>query len=253
MNEYHFSAELAQQYGLDEAIMLHNLAYWVQKNTIDGRNIHDGRAWTYNSQESFREWFPFWTRRQIQRVLKSLEDQQAIIKGNYNVRPMDRTLWYTVSDGILDYYGIREPEEHDSVPSMDANGAIDGTKPCDETHETVPAIPKNKHKEKTKDTLTECAYVDQEQQFALFWKKYPKKTAKIDAWERWKRLNPDPELFAQIMAGLDMWLRSEQWGRGVIPHPATWLNKKRWKDENVIPSQPVSQQRIEPGEGWEYV
>lgn len=253
MNEYHFSAELAQKYGLDEAIMLHNLAYWVQKNTIDGRNIHDGRAWTYNSQESFREWFPFWTRRQIQRVLKSLEDQQAIIKGNYNVRPMDRTLWYTVSDGILEYYGIREPEEHDSVPSMDANGAIDGTKPCDETHETVPAIPKNKHKEKTKDTLTECACVDQEQQFALFWKKYPKKTAKIDAWERWKRLNPDPELFAQIMAGLDMWLCSEQWGRGVIPHPATWLNKKRWKDENVIPSQPVSQQRIEPGEGWEYV
>lgn len=253
MNEYHFSAELAQKYGLDEAIMLHNLAYWVQKNTIDGRNIHDGRAWTYNSQESFREWFPFWTRRQIQRVLKSLEDQQAIIKGNYNVKPMDRTLWYTVSDGILAYYGIREPEEHDSVPSIDANGAIDGTKPCDETHETVPAIPKNKHKEKTKDTLTECACVDQEQQFALFWERYPRKTDKKKAREVWQRLHPDPALFAQIMAGLDRHLRSEQWQRGVIPHPTTWLNRARWEDELDLPTPPDGPRRIEPGEGWEYV
>ena len=33
MNDYHFSAELAKRYGLDEAIMLHHFAYWVQKNT----------------------------------------------------------------------------------------------------------------------------------------------------------------------------------------------------------------------------
>ena len=52
MREYHFSAELAQRYGLDEAIMLHNFAYWVQKNTLDRRNIHNGRAWTYNSQDA---------------------------------------------------------------------------------------------------------------------------------------------------------------------------------------------------------
>ena len=50
MGEYHFSAELAKRYGLDEAIMLHHFAYWVQKNTIDGRNIHDGRAWSYSTQ-----------------------------------------------------------------------------------------------------------------------------------------------------------------------------------------------------------
>lgn len=253
MNEYHFSAELAQQYGLDEAIMLHNLAYWVQKNTIDGRNIHDGRAWTYNSQESFQEWFPFWTRRQIQRVLKSLEEQQAIIKGNYNVKPMDRTMWYTISDAVMEHYAIRLPSEHHTVLSTDPNGAMDSTEPCHAQHETVPAIPKNKHKEKTKDTLTECACVDQEQQFALFWERYPRKTDKKKAREVWQRLHPDQALFAQIMAGLDRHLRSEQWQRGVIPHPTTWLNRARWEDELDPPTPPDGPRRIEPGEGWEYV
>jgi len=35
------------------------------------------------------------------------------------------------------------------------------------------------------------------------------------------------------MAGLERWLVSDQWQRGVIPHPATWLNDKRWEDEDI--------------------
>ena len=103
MNDYHFSAELAKRYGLDEAIMLHHFAYWVQKNTIDGRNIHDGRAWSYSTQDALAEWFPFWSRRQIQRILKSLEEQSAVIKGQFNGNRMNRTMWYSVVDSVLDY------------------------------------------------------------------------------------------------------------------------------------------------------
>lgn len=253
MREYHFSAELARQYGLDEAVMLHHLAYWVQKNTLDGRNIHDGRAWTYNSQESFQEWFPFWSRRQIQRVLKSLEEQQAIIKGNYNVKPMDRTLWYTLSDGVLAHYAIRPPAEPQTGQSTDRNGAMDGTEPCDGTHETVPAIPKSKHKEKTKETHSDGAGADQQKQFAAFWARYPRKEGRKRAWEKWQRLHPDGVLFAGIMAGLDRHLRSEQWQRGVIPHPATWLNGERWEDELPLLPQRPAERRIDPGEGCEYV
>lgn len=89
MGEYHFSAELAQQYGLDEAIMLHNLAYWMRKNALDGRNIHDGQVWTFSSLEAFTEWFPFWSVKQIRRILASLEQQALIQKGNYNKRATD--------------------------------------------------------------------------------------------------------------------------------------------------------------------
>ena len=48
MGEYHFSVEIAQQYGVNEAIMLHNLAFWIRKNSVDGRNIYDGAVWTFS-------------------------------------------------------------------------------------------------------------------------------------------------------------------------------------------------------------
>lgn len=257
--DYHFSGELAQKYGLDEAIILHHLAYWVQKNTIDGRNIHDGRVWTFNTQSALSQWFGWWSRRQIQRILKSLEDQGAIIKGSYNTRPMDRTLWYSVADEVLEHYAIPSPpaEEQaaETVPSSARNGALNGTERCNEMHETVPAIPKRIHKEKPKETITDGAGVNQDEQFARFWERYPRKEGKKRAREKWKRLNPDSDLFARIMAGLERSIRSDQWRRGIIPHAVTWLNGERWDDDppDNGPARPDAPKRIDPGEGYRYV
>lgn len=265
--EYHFSGEMARKYGLDEAIILHNLAYWVKKNTIDGRNIHDGRAWTYNSQHAFSEWFPWWSRRQVQRILNSLEEKGAIQKGIYNAKPMDRTMWYTVGDDVLEHYGIQRPPEGldtmEQEPEADAQtvlctepfGAMEGTEPCHGKHETVPPIPKYKTKEKTKETLTDGVRSNQVEQFRAFWDAYPRKEGKKRTKVKWNRLNPDPELFGRIMKGLHRHIASEQWRRGVIPHPTTWLNGERWEDELATGTRgnPEPPQRIDPGEGFRYV
>lgn len=59
--------------------------------------------------------------------------------------------------------------------------------------------------------------------FTLFWDAYPKKSTKQreEAWTAWKRLNPNPDGVAHIMAQLDAWKKSEQWleqgGRFVTP------------------------------------
>lgn len=99
------------------------------------------------------------------------------------------------------------------------------------------------------------AGVDQNRQFELFWSRYPRKEGKKKAREKWKRLNPDPVLFARIMAGLDKHIHSEQWRRGVIPHPTTWLNGERWEDELPTGDRggPEPPRRIDPGEGYRYV
>ena len=263
MREYHFSAELAQRYGLDEAIMLHNFAYWVQKNTLDRRNIHNGRAWTYNSQDALTEWFPFWTRRQIQRILKSLEDQGVVIKDQFNENRMNRTMWYSLADSVLEYYGIREPDcvesdsdadepaKHETVRCIDANGAECGTERGHAQHETVQCNIGNKEKtSKEKTTNTDSAGVDQRSQFAAFWARYPLKQGKKRAWESWQKLKPDPALFARIMEGLENHIRSEQWARRhVIPHPATWLNGEHWADEFPTPGGSTALTE----EGCEYV
>ena len=271
--EYHFSAEMAKTYGLDEAILIHHFAYWVKKNTIDGRNIHAGRAWTYNSQSTLSEWFGWWSRRQIQRILRSLEDKGVIIKGNYNRKPMDRTLWYTVSDAVLEHYDIQLPpagletmeltdrgeSDAKTVQSTEPNGAMSGTEQCYEKHGTVPAIPDIIPDKKPNNTMSDHgsdgARVDQKKQFQIFWERYPRGEGKKKAEEKWKRLNPDPALFAKIMEGLERSIRSEQWRRGIIPHATTWLNGERWNDrfKDTGPDGPDPPKRIQPGEGYRYV
>ncbi|MFI5056904.1 MAG: DUF1376 domain-containing protein [Candidatus Acidiferrales bacterium] len=67
--------------------------------------------------------------------------------------------------------------------------------------------------------------------FSLFWEKWPRKQAKSDARRAWMKI-PISE-YPAIMSGLEKWRTSDQWKRGVIPHPATWLNEKRWQDEDI--------------------
>ncbi len=70
--------------------------------------------------------------------------------------------------------------------------------------------------------------------FESFWGAYPRKTAKPAALKAWGKLAPDAGLVALILAALDRHRASEQWRRDggqFIPHPATWLNQRRWEDE----------------------
>ena len=106
---YSFDIFLAKEVGVNEAIMIQNLVFWISKNKANEKHYHDGRYWTYNSQQAFEEIFPFWSKYQIQRILKSLEEQSIILKGNYNKSSYDRTSWYGFSDyaiSMLQKYNI---------------------------------------------------------------------------------------------------------------------------------------------------
>lgn len=75
--------------------------------------------------------------------------------------------------------------------------------------------------------------------FDLFWQAYPRKVAKPDAMQAWRRIMPDAELSARILAALERARSTEQWQRDegkFIPHPATWLNKRRFDDEIPQPA-----------------
>lgn len=98
---YGFDVEVALEYGVNEAIILNHLVFWINKNKANNRHFYDGRYWTYNSQQAFSELFPFWSKHQIHRLLKSLEERNIIIKGNYNKASYDRTLWYAISDSAI--------------------------------------------------------------------------------------------------------------------------------------------------------
>ena len=71
--------------------------------------------------------------------------------------------------------------------------------------------------------------------FDAFWKTYPKKVGKDAAEKVWARKVKADDVQA-VMDALDKQRSSEQWnqdGGRFIPHPSTWLNQGRWKDEDV--------------------
>jgi hypothetical protein len=74
-------------------------------------------------------------------------------------------------------------------------------------------------------------YETKESGFDVFWERWPQKQAKQPARSAWMKI-PLSE-YPAIMLGLEKWRTSDQWKRGVIPHPATWLNEKRWQDEDI--------------------
>lgn len=75
-----------------------------------------------------------------------------------------------------------------------------------------------------------------EEQFEQFYKSYPKKVKK-DLVKKWFEKNkPSSELFSSMMNSLEQFRGCEDWLKDkgqYIPYPSTWLNQKRWEDENI--------------------
>jgi hypothetical protein len=66
--------------------------------------------------------------------------------------------------------------------------------------------------------------------FGEFWQAYPRKVAKPAAEKAWRKVAAEAD---SILAGLRVWAGSDEWakdGGQFIPHPATFLNQRRWED-----------------------
>lgn len=71
--------------------------------------------------------------------------------------------------------------------------------------------------------------------FEKFWSAYPKKKSKGYAERVFRKINPDEQLLATMLAKIERARKSDDWlknGGQYIPYPATWLNARGWEDEN---------------------
>lgn len=77
--------------------------------------------------------------------------------------------------------------------------------------------------------------------FERFWSVYPRHIAKQNAKKSFDKLNPDDELLEVMIRAVNEQKKTDQWTKDngqFIPHPATWINQKRWEDESV-PAKPA--------------
>jgi hypothetical protein len=94
---------------------------------------------------------------------------------------------------------------------------------------------KDKEKDMVKEVSKEESLRETKLKFEDFYFAYPRRVAKHAAFKAWGAIKPDQALFNRIMASVNAWAKTDQWqDPQFIPHPATFLNQKRWEDE--IPS-----------------
>ena len=98
MSYHMFDTKVAKRLGIVEAVLLHNIQFWIDKNRVNEKHFYKGRYWTYNSAKAFSELFEYLSDRQISRALKQLVDDGWLIKDNFNANPFDRTNWYALTD-----------------------------------------------------------------------------------------------------------------------------------------------------------
>lgn len=132
MPTHHFDTDDAMVYGVDAAVILYNLKFWLDKNKANLQNIHDGRVWTYNKLDAWCELFPYYSRRQIERILNNLQKAGILLKGNYSSNKFDKTVWYSLN---LPKYALEAPES-----SISPNGEIDNTERGNRCHQTVKCL-----------------------------------------------------------------------------------------------------------------
>ena len=104
--------KLATEIGLNEAIVLQQMHYWLKKSNHN----YDGRRWIYNSFPDWQKHFPFWSVMTIKRAVYSLEKQNLLYVGNYNKAKFDKTKWYSINYEKLE--GMKRPSYQNDTTSV---------------------------------------------------------------------------------------------------------------------------------------
>lgn len=207
-----FDVSIATEHGVNSAILIENLRFWIAKNAANKKHFHDSRTWTYNSAKAFAELFPYMSEDNIQRTLKKLEDRGVVLSGNYNLNPYDRTKWYSLDESYLSANtGNTFRENAESSIGTDVN-----------TNNTKPSA-----------------------LFEDFWQYYPKKVNRLNVvkWFNTKKLSDDK--YMEIISGLKRYIKCDKVVNGYIKDPLAWLREERWQDEYVTTNKNVAVSDIE--------
>jgi hypothetical protein len=90
---------LATAIGLNEAIILQQVHYWLDPRT--NKNIKNGVTWVYNTYHQWAKQFPFWSEVTIGRIIRSLENK-GLLKSSYlSPRSLKKEKWYTIDYVVL--------------------------------------------------------------------------------------------------------------------------------------------------------
>jgi len=197
---------LAKEIGLNEAIVLQQIQYWINA-PAGGKNI-DGVKWIWNSVSEWQAQFPFWSSDTIKRTLGKLKERGLIRVSQFNKATWDRTNFYTIDYSTLSTI-VESTDRGKLHQSVGAN--------C--THLDEGKL----HHSTNTDTTT-----DTNVRFSAFWKLYPKKKDKKKAGVAFGRLTKGN--MDKAIKHLKTYPYNGTEPR-FTPLPTTYIHGERWDDE----------------------
>ena len=98
-----FNTTLAERYGIEEAILIEHLYWWIHKNDCDEveEMFQEGRVWCRFTAKGISKYIPYMNAHKIWRVLQGLEKKDKIKVGNFNKLATNHTSWYAFSDDFI--------------------------------------------------------------------------------------------------------------------------------------------------------
>lgn len=113
---------LARELGLNEALILQQINYWIEINKKSGNNYYEGRYWTYNSIRAWQENdFDYMSIDTVKRTFAKLEKLNYLLVGNFNKDPRDKTKWYTINEEKLKelYFDIEKKKRQKELEALE--------------------------------------------------------------------------------------------------------------------------------------
>ena len=210
-----FDVEIAKRYGINAAVLLENIGYWIKQNEANQTNFYDGRYWTFNSRRAYRELFPYMSERQIATAFEKLISDGLIVTGNYNKLAYDRTLWYALTkkgECILHFDTMEMPE------MSNANN---------QNVEPIPNITADTNTNKNADNIIST-------EFETLWEMYPRQIGKAKALKAYEKARKNGVTFDEVKRGIEAYRRQIETLKTAteyIKHGSTWFNGEGWKDD----------------------
>ena len=131
-NEKSDKKKRCEHNGLNKAIFINQIHYWIELNKKTNKNFRDGYYWTYNTYSGWVETdFCYWSSDTIKRTVNALEEIGVVVStSKYNKFKIDKTKWYRIDydrlqeiiDNVSEYESasctIEEGNLHRTIPEI---------------------------------------------------------------------------------------------------------------------------------------
>lgn len=219
MANHTFNVTLAERYGIESAILIEHIYWWIHKNECDKAEgmERDGRWWCRSTAKGFAKYIPYLKPDKIWRILRKMEGHILLV-GNFNTKVLNQTLWYSFTDEFE-----KELQKLDYDFEKFKNADLKNEKSYKEDN-----IKEDNKKENSvsDDTLKKGAA---DELFDKFWEAYGKKVRKEEAIREWSKLSADNR--QKALDAIEAYKESKRYETRYMLDPVRYLKRKTWNDD----------------------